>query len=187
MALAIQPQQTRVYDGLWFEPSTRFSILIQRASVPASPPPRRMIQPRCGLISHDASSGRGSGGLALGEARGNPVGPPPTAVRDREWTSLARARRARGFFSLVPSREGKTSAPTEGTRLSPRFTQPQLATQITITKTITNQNTGRYLGLEGAKRRGGGWEGRKADSAGNGAGESTINFDFPLRVSAGRR
>ena len=42
----------------------------------------------------------GSGGLALGEARGNPVGPPPTAVRDREWTSLARARRARGFFSL---------------------------------------------------------------------------------------
>ena len=33
------------------------------------------------------------------------------------------------FFSLVPSREGKTSAPTEGTRLSPRFTQPQLATQ----------------------------------------------------------
>ena len=103
MALAIQPQQTRVYDGLWFEPSTRFSILIQRASVPASPPPRRMIQPRCGLISHDASSGRGSGGLALGEARGNPVGPPPTAVRDREWTSLARARRARGFFSLSRS------------------------------------------------------------------------------------
>ena len=44
--------------------------------------------------------GGGSGGLALGEARGNPVGPPPTAVRDREWTSLARARRARGFFSL---------------------------------------------------------------------------------------
>ena len=72
----------------------------------------------------------GSGGLALGEARGNPVGPPPTAVRDREWTNLARARRARDFFfSLVPSREGKTSAPTEGTRLSPRFPQPQLETQ----------------------------------------------------------
>ena len=77
----------------------------------------------------------GSGGLALGEARGNPVGPPPTAVGEREWTNLARARRARGcFFSLVPSREGKTSAPTVGTRLSPRFPQPQLETQITITK-----------------------------------------------------
>ena len=73
---------------------------------------------------------RGSGGLALGEARGNPVGPPPTAVGEREWTNLAIARRARGcFFSLVPSREGKTSEPTVGTRLSPRFPQPQLETQ----------------------------------------------------------